>query len=64
MKYLVLLDCSIPKVRIIKLDSEDKKLFENSKEGLDFIYKVEDKYDFRESQCNWMFMNDLNFSIE
>ena len=44
MKYLALLDYSIPKVRIIKLDSEDEELLENCEVGSDFIYQVEDKY--------------------
>ena len=64
MKYLALLDCSIPRVRIIKLDSEDEALLENSREGLDFICQVEEKYGFSESQCSWMLMDELNFSIE
>ena len=63
MKYLALLDYSIPKVRIIKLDSEDEELLENCEVGSDFIYQVEDKYGFRENQCSWMLMDELNLEI-
>ncbi|MCF0194646.1 MAG: hypothetical protein HUK00_05670 [Bacteroidaceae bacterium] len=63
MKYLALLDNSISKVRIIKLDNADVDLLESKEDAVDFIYEVQDKYDFKENQCSWMLMNDLNLEI-
>ena len=63
MKYLALLDCSVSKVRIIKLDSEDIESIEQSDDTLDFISRVEKKYNFKESQCSWMIMDELQLEI-
>ena len=63
MRYLALLDFSISKVRIIKLDDMDLDLLASLEEITDFIRKVEDKYDFKESNCSWMIMDNLKLEI-
>lgn len=63
MKYLALLDNSTSKVKIIKLDNEDITLLQKSDDTLTFLYKIEKKYDFKESQCSWMITDNMNIEF-
>ena len=52
--YLVLLDCSVGELIKICLTEEEKIESESYEDFEEFIYTLEDKYNFRLSDCSWM----------
>ena len=52
--YLVLLDYSVGELIKIRLTEQEKIESENYEDYEEFIYTLEDKYDFKLSNCSWM----------
>ena len=52
--YLVLLDYSVGELIKIRLTEQEKIESENYEDYEKFIYTLEDKYNFRLSNCSWM----------
>ena len=52
--YLVLLDYSVGELIKIRLTEQEKIESESYQDFEEFIYTLEDKYDFRLSNCSWM----------
>ena len=52
--FLILLDCSVGKLIKIRLTEQEKIESESYQDYEEFIYTLEDKYDFRLSNCSWM----------
>lgn len=52
--YLVLLDYSVGELIKIRLTEQEKIESENYEDYEEFIYTLEDKYNFRLSNCSWM----------
>ena len=54
VNYLILLDCSIGELIKIRLTEQEKIESESYQDFEEFIYTLEDKYNFRLSNCSWM----------
>ena len=54
INYIVLLDCSVGEVIKIRLSEEEKIESESYEDFEEFICTLEDKYNFRLSDCSWM----------
>ena len=52
--YLILLDYSVGELIKIRLTEQEKIESESYQDFEEFIYTLEDKYDFRLSNCSWM----------
>ena len=52
--YLVLLDYSVGELIKIHLTEQEKIESESYQDFEEFIYTLEDKYNFRLSNCSWM----------
>ena len=52
--FLILLDCSVGELIKIRLTEQEKIESESYQDFEEFIYTLEDKYDFRLSDCSWM----------
>ena len=52
--YLILLDYSVGELIKIRLTEQEKIESESYQDYEEFIYTLEDKYDFRLSNCSWM----------
>ena len=52
--FLILLDCSVGELIKIRLTEQEKIESESYQDYEEFIYTLEDKYDFRFSNCSWM----------
>ena len=52
--YLVLLDYSVGELIKIRLTEQEKIESESYQDFEEFISTLEDKYDFRLSNCSWM----------
>ena len=52
--YLVLLDYSVGELIKIRLTGQEKIESESYQDFEEFISTLEDKYDFRLSNCSWM----------
>ena len=52
--FLILLDCSVGELIKIRLTEQEKIESESYQDYEEFIYTLEDKYDFRLSNCSWM----------
>ena len=52
--YLVLLDYSVGELIKIRLTEQEKIESESYQDFEEFIYTLEDKYDFKLSNCSWM----------
>ena len=52
--YIVLLDCSVGELIKIRLSEEEKIESESYEDFEEFICTLEDKYNFRLSDCSWM----------
>ncbi len=63
MKFLTILDYSYGKTKIINLDKEDIESYEQFDDTEEFMYTIEDKYDFKVSQCSWMLTDKINLEI-
>ena len=54
VNYLILLDCSVGELIKIRLTEQEKIESESYQDFEEFIYTLEDKYNFRLSNCSWM----------
>ena len=54
INYIVLLDCSVGELIKIRLTEQEKIESESYQDYEEFIYTLEDKYDFKLSNCSWM----------
>ena len=52
--YLILLDYSVGELIKIRLTEQEKIESESYEDFEEFIYTLEDKYNFRLSNCSWM----------
>ena len=52
--FLILLDCSVGELIKIRLTEQEKIESESHQDFEEFIYTLEDKYNFRLSDCSWM----------
>ena len=52
--YLILLDYSVGELIKIRLTEQEKIESECYQDYEEFIYTLEDKYNFRLSNCSWM----------
>ncbi len=52
--YIVLLDYSVGEIIKIRLSEEEKIESEKYEDYEEFIRTLEDKYDFKLSNCSWM----------
>ena len=52
--YLILLNCSVGELIKIRLTEQEKIESESYQDFEEFIYTLEDKYNFRLSDCSWM----------
>ena len=52
--FLILLDCSVGELIKIRLTEQEKIESESHQDFEEFIYTLEDKYDFKLSNCSWM----------
>ena len=52
--YLILLDYSVGELIKIRLTEQEKIESESYQDFEEFIYTLEDKYNFRLSNCSWM----------
>ena len=52
--FLILLDCSIGELIKIRLTEQEKIESESYQDFEEFIYTLEDKYDFKLSNYSWM----------
>ena len=54
INYVVLLDCSVGEVIKIRLTEEEKIESESYEDFEEFIYTLEEKYNFKLFNCSWM----------
>ena len=54
INYVVLLDCSIGEIIKIRLTEEEKIESESYEDFEEFIYTLEEKYNFKLFNCCWM----------
>ena len=54
VNYLILLDCSVGELIKIRLTEQEKIESEEYEDYEEFICTLEDKYDFKLSNCSWM----------
>ena len=54
VNFLILLDCSVGELIKIRLTEQEKIESESYQDFEEFIYTLEDKYDFKLSNCSWM----------
>lgn len=52
--FLILLDYSIGEIIKIRLSEDEKVESKNYEDFEEFIYTLEDKYNFRLKNCSWM----------
>ena len=52
--FLILLDCSVGELIKIHLKEKEKIESENYEDFEEFICTLEEKYDFKLSNCSWM----------
>ena len=52
--YLILLDYSVGELIKIRLTEQEKIESESYQDYEEFIYTLEDKYNFKLSNCSWM----------
>ena len=58
--YLILLDYSVGELIKIRLTEQEKIESESYQDFEEFISTLEDKYDFKLSNCSWMCCEVLN----
>ena len=59
-RYVLILDFCIGCLNIIKLTDEELRESENYEDFEDFLSTIEEKYEFRLSDCNWMVTENLS----
>lgn len=57
--YLILLDYCVGEVIKVKLTESEKQQLDQTEDHEDFLYSIEDKYDFKVSQVLWMLCDNL-----
>ena len=57
--YLILLDYCVGEVIKVKLTESEKQQLDQTEDHEDFLYSIEDKYDFKVSQVSWMLCENL-----
>ena len=57
--YLILLDYCVGEVIKVKLTESEKRQLDQTEDHEDFLYSIEDKYDFKVSQVSWMLCDNL-----
>ena len=60
INYLLLLDYAGGNLNIIRLTPEEIKESERYDDFSDFLHTLEDKYEFRLKDCEWMTVETLN----
>lgn len=58
--YVYILDFTLGILNIIHLTPEEVKASESYEEFEDFLQTLEDKYDFRVSDCQWMYSENMD----
>lgn len=59
-RYVLILDFCIGCLNIIKLTDEELRESEKYDDFEDFLSTIEEKYEFRLSDCNWMVTENLS----
>lgn len=59
-RYILILDYCVGCLNIIKLTDEELRESENYEDFTDFLSTLEEKYEFRLSDCNWMVTENLS----
>lgn len=59
-RYVLVLDFCFGCLNIIKLTDEELRESEKYEDFEDFLSTIEEKYEFRLSDCNWMVTENLS----
>lgn len=59
-RYVLVLDYCVGCLNIIKLTDEELRESEKYDDFEDFLSTIEEKYEFRLSDCNWMVTENLS----
>lgn len=59
-RYIILLDFSIGELIKIKLTEDELRASVEFEDFSDFLYTLEDKYDFKVKDCLYMTVNNLS----
>lgn len=59
-RYILILDYCVGCLNIIKLTDEELRESEKYDNFEDFLSTIEEKYEFRLSDCNWMVTENLS----
>ena len=59
-RYVLILDYCVGCLNIIKLTDEELRESENYEDFEDFLSTIEEKYEFKLSDCNWMVTENLS----
>lgn len=59
-RYVLILDYCVGCLNIIKLTDEELRESEKYDDFEDFLSTIEEKYEFRLSDCNWMVTENLS----
>ena len=59
-RYILILDYCVGCLNIIKLTDEELRESEKYDDFEDFLSTIEEKYEFRLSDCNWMVTENLS----
>ena len=59
-RYVLILDYCVGCLNIIKLTDEELRESEKYDDFEDFLSTLEEKYEFRLSDCNWMVTENLS----
>lgn len=59
-RYVLILDYCVGCLNIIKLTDEELRESEKYEDFEDFLSTIEEKYEFRLSDCNWMVTENLS----
>ena len=57
--YLILLDYCVGEVIKVKLSESEKRQLDQTENHEEFLYSIEDKYQFKVSQVSWMLCDNL-----
>ena len=60
INYLIILDYSYGELIKIKLTDEEKRQLDEHEDFESFIYTLEEKYEFKVSDCLWMTCEKLS----
>ena len=57
--YLILLDYCVGEIIKVKLTASEKQQLDQTEDHEEFLYSIEDKYNFKVSQVSWMLCDNL-----